>query len=212
LQALEESVHAFGTTYSEAAQWELTRWEAQVIEFATFVAVVHGRDVGVARGATHRELRMRELISMWVAPAARRQGIGALLIESVAAWATAAGATRLVLDVVAANGSAICLYERAGFQMFDGDVMGERAPNEIRFVRSLSRRAIPASPSPPLPTFLRSSPSIDRSSRGALERFRAPDSRPFFPASMSYSEGLANSARTRGCVLTRVGADQNPMP
>jgi GNAT superfamily N-acetyltransferase len=137
LQALEESAHAFGTTYSEAAQWELSRWEAQVIEFATFVAVVHGRDVGVARGATHRELRMRELISVWVAPAARRQGIGALLIESVAAWATAAGATGLVLDVVAANESAICLYERAGFQMFDGDVMGERAPNEIRFVRSL---------------------------------------------------------------------------
>lgn len=137
LQALEESPHAFGTTYGEAAQWELTRWEAQVVEFATFVAVVHGRDVGVARGATHRDLSLRELISLWVAPAVRRQGLGALLIESVAAWAAATGATGLVLDVVAANRSAICLYERTGFQLVDRHLMGECAPNEIRFVRSL---------------------------------------------------------------------------
>jgi GNAT superfamily N-acetyltransferase len=82
-------------------------------------------------------MRTRELISMWVAPATRWRGIGAELIESVAAWAKAAGATTLVLDVVAANGSAISLYERMGFQVFAEDVMGERAPNEIRFVRSL---------------------------------------------------------------------------
>jgi GNAT superfamily N-acetyltransferase len=137
LQALEESPHAFGTTYSEASQWDVTRWQAQVVEFATFVAVVDGRDVGVARGAAHRETHARELISMWVAPATRRRGIGAQLIESVAAWAKAAGATALVLDVVATNGSAIALYERMDFQLLDDDLMGERAPNEIRFVRSL---------------------------------------------------------------------------
>jgi hypothetical protein len=51
LQALEDAPHAFGTSYIEALQWDVMRWEAQVVEFATFVAVVHGRDVGVARGA-----------------------------------------------------------------------------------------------------------------------------------------------------------------
>jgi GNAT superfamily N-acetyltransferase len=137
LQALEESPHAFGTTYSQASRWDVTRWEAQVVEFATFIAVVDGRDVGVARGAAHRETRTRELISMWVAPAMRRQGIGAHLIEAVAAWAKAAGATALALDVVAGNESAISVYERLGFQRFDDDLMGERGPNEIRFVRSL---------------------------------------------------------------------------
>ena len=137
LQALEDSPRAFGTTYSEASQWAVSRWEAQVVEFATFVAVVDGRDVGVARGATHRDMRARELISMWVAPTTRRQGIGAQLIENVADWAKAAGATALVLDVVAANGSAISLYERMGFQLFDEDPPPERALNEIRFVRSL---------------------------------------------------------------------------
>src|SRR5262249_34989682 len=73
----------------------------------------------------------------WVAPTARRQGIGARLIDSVTAWAEASGATALVLDVVAANTSAIALYERAGFRRSDGEAMGGRAPNEIRFVRTL---------------------------------------------------------------------------
>src|SRR5262249_44266655 len=110
-------------------------------QFATFVAVVDDRDVGVVRGAAHENIHMRELVSMWVAPTARRQGIGAQLIASVAAWAEATGATALVLDVVAANTSAIALYERTGFRRFDGEAMGDRAPNEIRFVRTLRDRS-----------------------------------------------------------------------
>jgi len=48
LRALEEAPHAFGTTFAEASTWPPERWEAQVLEFATFIAVVEGRDVGVA--------------------------------------------------------------------------------------------------------------------------------------------------------------------
>jgi ribosomal protein S18 acetylase RimI-like enzyme len=135
LSALDEAPHAFSTTYAAAAQWTAARWEAQVVELATFVAVVDGRDVGVARGADHRSSHERQLISLWVAPTARRQGIGAQLIDSVAAWAKAAGATALVLEVVAANAPAIALYERTGFLRLDGEATGELAPGEIRFVR-----------------------------------------------------------------------------
>jgi GNAT superfamily N-acetyltransferase len=139
LQALHEAPHAFGTTYAAAMQWTAERWEAQVIELPTFVAVVDDHDVGVARGAIHRDRDLRELISMWVAPSARRQGIGVQLIESVAAWAKAAGASALVLDVVATNAPAIALYERAGFLHVEGDALGECAVNEIRLVRSLTQ-------------------------------------------------------------------------
>jgi GNAT superfamily N-acetyltransferase len=139
LRALQEAPYAFGTTYAEASQWDAARWEAQVVEVATFVAVLDGRDVGVARGASHRRNDARELVSMWVDPAARRVGIAAQLIASVAAWAAAAGATMLVLDVVADNAAAIALYHRAGFAPFDGEAMGERAPGEVRFVRTLAR-------------------------------------------------------------------------
>ena len=112
LRALEDAPHAFGTTYAEAAQWDIARWEAQLIEFATFVAVVDDRDVGVVRGAAHESIHMRELVSMWVEPTARRRGIGAQLVDSVAAWAEATGATALVLDVAATNTSAIAILLR----------------------------------------------------------------------------------------------------
>jgi GNAT superfamily N-acetyltransferase len=55
------------------------------------------------------------LISMWVAPEARRQGIGAALVEAVAHWARTRGLKRLFLDVVERNTPAIALYARKGF-------------------------------------------------------------------------------------------------
>ena len=108
-----------------------------MVEFATFIAVVDGQDVGVARGAVHQSSDLRELISMWVAPIGRRQGIGVQLIDSVAAWAQAAGASALVLAVIASNTPAIALYERTGFLRLDGTSTSESAPSEIRLVRVL---------------------------------------------------------------------------
>jgi GNAT superfamily N-acetyltransferase len=139
LAALAEAPYAFGTTHAEASLWPDERWTAQVIEFATFVAIEGGEDVGVARGAAHLRSDVRELIGMWVAPAARRRGIAAQLIERVADWAATDGATTLVLDVVATNAPAIALYEREGFVRYDGDEHGERDPAELRFVRPLAR-------------------------------------------------------------------------
>ena len=138
LRALREAPYAFGTTVAEASTWPAARWEAQVFELATFVAVVDGRDMGVARGAAHERADVRELVGMWVDPAVRRRGVGAQLIDTVATWAKESGANVLVLDVVEANAPAIALYERADFLRFDGEAMGERAPGELRFVRSLA--------------------------------------------------------------------------
>lgn len=49
LQALAESPQAFGTTYAEAAQWDVSRWEAPVVEFATFIAIAGDSDSKVFR-------------------------------------------------------------------------------------------------------------------------------------------------------------------
>jgi len=139
LCALQEAPHAFGTTFAEASAWPGGRWEQQVVDFATFVAVAGGSDVGVARGAVHpTRFDVRALISMWVAPSARRQGIGSGLIDAVADWARSQAATALVLDVVEDNGPAIALYVNKGFELFTGDSLGERAPGEIRMVRSIA--------------------------------------------------------------------------
>jgi ribosomal protein S18 acetylase RimI-like enzyme len=52
---------------------------------------------------------------MWVAPEARRQGVGAALIGAVEGWARAAGYTSIGLGVTVTNPSAIRLYEACGY-------------------------------------------------------------------------------------------------
>ena len=56
-----------------------------------------------------------ELLTIAVAPEARRRGLGAALLDGCLAEAAAAGAERLHLEVSAANAPAIALYTRAGF-------------------------------------------------------------------------------------------------
>ena len=138
LQALQEAPYAFGTTVAEASSWPAAHWERQVEDVATFVAVAHGEDVGVVRGIPHPDLpRVREVIGMWVAPAARRRHVGGTLIGALTEWAGSEGADTLVLDVVEENAGAIAFYTRLGFELFEGDAFGVRAPGERRMVKAI---------------------------------------------------------------------------
>ncbi len=56
-----------------------------------------------------------ELLTLAVAPEARRRGVGGALLDRCLAEAAAAGADRLHLEVGAANAGALALYARAGF-------------------------------------------------------------------------------------------------
>lgn len=56
-----------------------------------------------------------ELLTIGVAAAARRKGLGAALLAAVVVAARAAGANRLFLEVGADNAAARALYARAGF-------------------------------------------------------------------------------------------------
>lgn len=56
-----------------------------------------------------------EILTLAVAPAAQRRGIGWDLLESAAAEAAARGAQRLLLEVSVDNAPALALYERSGF-------------------------------------------------------------------------------------------------
>jgi ribosomal protein S18 acetylase RimI-like enzyme len=116
LRSLRDAPDAFGTTLEEAASWSPDTWNRQLQQHATFVACARGTDVGLVRGALHDQFPdTGYLISMWVAPEARRQGIGSALVDAVAQWARTKGLARLLLDVGEHNTAAIALYARNGF-------------------------------------------------------------------------------------------------
>jgi ribosomal-protein-alanine N-acetyltransferase len=76
---------------------------AQIVGFAAATLLLDGLD------------NRCDLDTLCVDPAARRQGIGAALVQAVLAWASRHGAARLALEVRTANASALRLYERQGF-------------------------------------------------------------------------------------------------
>ena len=57
-----------------------------------------------------------ELLTLAVAPGARRQGLGAALVADFLHDAQALGATRIFLEVAADNAPARALYQGAGFE------------------------------------------------------------------------------------------------
>lgn len=57
----------------------------------------------------------RGVWGMWVAPEARRRGIGRDLMVAVQNWSEQVGAVRMVLWVVETNEPAVTLYRSLGF-------------------------------------------------------------------------------------------------
>jgi len=117
LRALADAPDAFGSTFEQVSLWPDTRWQEQCRTIPTFVAVIDGRDAGLVRGVASREHSDAVfVISMWVEPAARRQGVGSALIDALTAWARSRGFSRLLLDVSDTNLAAIALYVSKSFQ------------------------------------------------------------------------------------------------
>ncbi len=117
LAALQDAPDAFATTYAQAAALSDFAWRDQLDALPTFIAVLDGRDQGMARCAPDTEHPdTASLISVWVAPAARMRGVGGALVDAAVAWARKAGFDSLVLDVGRENASARALYDRKGFR------------------------------------------------------------------------------------------------
>lgn len=83
-----------------------------------------------------------ELLTLAVAPAAQRQGLGRKLLVSVLAGAHAFGARQLLLEVAADNGPALALYESAGFARTGTRPGYYRYPDGSRADAILMRREI----------------------------------------------------------------------
>ena len=115
---------------SEPGEFTMTKEQERVFlaeqairpNWAAFVAVTDvqpARVVGLltADGKQRRAIRHCASVGLSVAHDWRRQGVGEALMRRVIEWARESGVvTRLELEVVTRNESAIRLYERVGFQ------------------------------------------------------------------------------------------------
>jgi GNAT superfamily N-acetyltransferase len=117
VRALRDAPDAFTSTLAEAEARSPRGWTHQLEDLPTWIAVIDGADVGMVRGSNDDDREATVwLISMWVAPEARRRGVGGRLIDAVVDWARAGGARRVLLEVADWNTAAAALYERKGFK------------------------------------------------------------------------------------------------
>lgn len=114
LAALATDPSAFGSTLEREHAFGPDDWRDRL--GPPGVTLVAGDPVvGMAWGMPDADdPTLAHLYGMWVAPEARRQGIGRALVEAVAVWATGVGRRRVELTVVRGNTAAECLYAAAG--------------------------------------------------------------------------------------------------
>ncbi|HEX6499910.1 MAG TPA: GNAT family N-acetyltransferase [Micromonosporaceae bacterium] len=146
LAALSEAPYAFS---SRLADWQgdgdrEERWRARLAIPGSYnaIALLDGEPVGMASGVPGDD-GVAELISMWVAPAARGRGVGDALIDAVAQWARRRGSRTLRLAVRSDNAAARVLYERNGFRYTGelGDLMPDAVRHELVMAKPLTSQS-----------------------------------------------------------------------
>jgi ribosomal protein S18 acetylase RimI-like enzyme len=121
LRALKDSPSAFGSTYAREIQLTDAEWFERAARWngdrgIGFLATDGSTVCGIAGSFLDEADPMRaQLISMWTAPEYRQRGVGRVLVEKIAAWASGRGARALTLMVTSSNESAMLFYRRLGF-------------------------------------------------------------------------------------------------
>ena len=115
LKALRDAPEAFGSTAADAEKLDQAEWRRRLEQRAVFLAEVSRQRVGLAAGISGDQAGEAELISMWVAPAWRGQGVGDRLVDAVLVWVAGEGFTTVRLWVAKGNARAAGLYARHGF-------------------------------------------------------------------------------------------------
>ena len=129
LRALTDTPDAFGDSYALAIARPPSFWTERVaqtsagVDSVLFVAVDEATDRWLGMTGCYFDTDDRTeamVVSVWVEPTARRQGLAGRLVLAAQAWAKERGVRRLNLWVTATNRGAQRVYAAAGFQPTGG--------------------------------------------------------------------------------------------
>jgi len=117
LRALREDGQTLGAGVSREERFGPKHWQMRLRSTPTWLAV-EGEAVGIVTMISEPASPVddRHIIGLWVAPEARRAGIGWALVDTVRTAAAEEGARTLSLWVRDENEPAIDLFVRAGFE------------------------------------------------------------------------------------------------
>jgi GNAT superfamily N-acetyltransferase len=105
LTALRDTPSAFSSTYAR-------EYRRSVF----YIAMDEGAPCGMIAGKFDEIAPRRAwVLSMWVAPAHRRSGLAARLMDEVERWARSVAICELYLHVTSNNSTAQTFYEKCGF-------------------------------------------------------------------------------------------------
>jgi GNAT superfamily N-acetyltransferase len=131
LHALADAPFAFGSRLEEEQDRPAAFWQSRLESHAaaTFLAIQGHETVGLVRTFVEPDdVMSAKLVSMWVAPHARGQGVGRRLVSAVVQWARDNDATSVQLWVTEMNVAARRLYESCGFSPSGGR---QRLPSDL---------------------------------------------------------------------------------
>jgi ribosomal protein S18 acetylase RimI-like enzyme len=149
LRSLRDSPGAFGSSHEREAALELEAWRertealARDDDRALFVAEQGGVLVGCGGVVVPVAESSAEVFAMWVAPEARRRGVGERLLRALVAFATSRRARTIRLLVLPGNEPALRLYRRFGFRETGARRPVERDPELRGFELALPGEASP---------------------------------------------------------------------
>ncbi len=126
LAALQDSPHAFTSSYARESKWEDLKWQRSLAT-STWIVARDGQNViGLAKSIKARwRPASRYVESVWVAPTHRRRGVLGALFYKLAETCRPTGVTELRLWVLVDNRAAINAYLALGFVEF-------RKPHRLR--------------------------------------------------------------------------------
>ena len=123
LRALATDPASFGSTYAREAAYSDDVWREWAAggsagdESAMLLALRGGEPVGLVTGRRDdTDRHVFHVFAMWVAPEARRTGVGRRLLDEIERWMTSSGGTLAKLSVTNEAAAARRLYESAGYE------------------------------------------------------------------------------------------------